>query len=497
MFVRDAPMRTRTVFLHFVDDEVYSRIEAARPDAMRLLDELIKLLVLCCPEPPLFPISARHELEAMAALCHRLDPLLDRGHVAVIGAGSTPRAYLDRRRAQYASERRSFPRLFASAEESALAPLGAVWVAKTGDSTAAIRRAWPANVLSDRGGLISAARGANPALSDRILDLLVTLPERSGERPLIPSVVLAQLVADGILKAPVPGWVADDLTCYLGSEWLRVYSEDVSAGVLTDLGRGLPNPRGFLPPGARRLFSPLRAQSMLERLGIRSAVGQLTYRQWATLLPRLDAVRPHFADDIFDRATPAGDPVWGLHEQALLRTYDKRSRRTAIAVGYAARIRGSVRAAIHIERRMELYCDVLRNHYSRKRVTTMSIDRSINVGGISGDAQIASGDGSVQISANEDQSAFVDKLVGALIDASRSEAAGDSLLALVLADPSTASRPVAQLTEAAATALAGEELTDERRSRLRSLAAKLGAHAGQTAVGAGVLAALKMAGIAP
>ena len=371
--------------------------------------------------------------------------------------------------------------------------IGSAWVAKTGNSTAEISSRWEESILSGSGGLLPHLQRAQGPIGDPTVDRLVSLPGSIGSRPLIPGVVVSELVAQGILRRALPAYASEELGALLGREWVRTYAKDLGAVVLRDLGGSLPNVRSFVPRDVGTV-SALLFEKALKRLGIFGPCQGVTWPVLARCLVRTDDVRQYVMGDIFDRARRGG-PLWDRWEGALLSSFDRRVARRSFALRGFRILTRNDRFEVVFERCMSAYCDALGEASRPPKEIRVSVDRSINIGSVQGNPQISSGDGSTLEQFSISPAAVPTLIVDRLRVAAEDDDAAAAFPSLVERLAGVEGIDTDAVTEAIVAGLSGETASQPVQARLRRIAAGLSVSATGSLLAAAVLTALKALGI--
>jgi hypothetical protein len=489
-------MPGRRIFIHFVDDEVVLALGAADTgNALAKVEDLIRLLIVISPEPPLFPLSARHELREISQLLDRLEPFIADGYLSITGAGASPLDYLHRRRRQFSRDEGRAGTIFLPSEDSAVRRYGSVWVAKTGDSTAAIAAQWSENVLADRAHLLTVTRQGAAAPADRSIDRVLDIPRAPEGRPLIPGVVFAELTSHDIVEESQI-WLLKELAQFLGSEWARVYATDLDARILGDLGALLPNIRTFLPSGVPTV-SALRAQRSFHRLGWMRLLTRFTNEGLSAFLTRYASLHVEVVDDLFDRAATS-TPLWSAEEVESLRHYDRLVQRRAFSLATAlSRDYRISPEAFSLARGFEAYSKVIGSFAAKAGGGLVTVDRSVHVGSVHGTAQIASGDHAVFNAITANPSELPALLAARLVATANGQGSVKEFVDLVstLQAHTEGDIDAVRVTQAVEDALGNAELPRSGRRRLKAISGDLALKAGGGVIAGAILAGLKFLGL--
>ncbi|HUA12801.1 MAG TPA: hypothetical protein VMA83_12465 [Solirubrobacteraceae bacterium] len=481
-------LHRRAVFLHFVDDELVVRLPGTRRANLEALARLTTILAFAGPEPPIFPLSARHELRDLAALLRNLAPLVDGGYLRLTGAGATPAAYLDARRSQYDAAGRRDEALFDPSEDLIVQGYDSAWIAKRGSTTSAIRAEWGENVRAGAGGLRELIRKQRHAPTDRDVARLYSLPDEIPGQPLIPAVVIEELTRQHLITSQVSQGARDSLTAFLCSEWGCNYADALDAFVLCDLGADLPAMNGFMPL-THRLLSGTRLEAMLKRLELYDPVVQLPLSATVRVWGRIGVARMALAEDLWSRAASLGTPLWSVGERAVLRRFDAEISRSRGTIRRGRASTRQERSELAVARRVSVYAQLC-SDVAQTAPQLVVVDRSINIGSISGTAQISTGDDSTLRQASFGNAGVVKALRRAL----ESDDAAEEFVTW-LRDAEDRSVDASDLARALATEMGDSVSSDQVKRRATRIAGLLTTSAAGSLLGAGVLAALKLLGL--
>jgi hypothetical protein len=469
------------IFIHFVDHEVLRRTSVSARQALPAFESLIRLVILISPEPALFPMSARHEHRYIANLLYELEPFFAAGVLQVTGAGGSPAAYLDRRRAQFDLDQHYFSELFSGGTDDLMERVGSVWIEKRGDSTRDIGDAWQSDVLNPRHNIVSGLNVAQGQLPDRLLDRLVAVPGTVGRRPLIADVVISELRRQGVLRQAAANHVREDVARFLTGGWMHSYVDDLDAVVLRDFG---------LLPARMETVSASRALSAVDRLGLHPLVDGVPHAELARLLTEIADVRMDVAYDIFARASAVGRPIWTVQEGAILRYFDKTVARRGFSVRYRRASRESQRAIPEMERRIAGYADALVVYGERSMNRSATVTEKYEIGQVGGDVNIASGRARI-VTMKQSTLDPAATLPRDLVDALDTDEHATAFVASLLRADHIKGVKQTEIERAVLEGLRDANLSDDKLGRLRRVGADLATKASGSLLATGVLEGIR------